>query len=183
MVLKELAKVAYGHYKQAMCPCVHSWKASIRVLRSIPASLPWNSQTLHYDSIRLSVSTVNRTYELSRVTHVTCFHRHGKHSTGTSTFGLWIHTYSKFNSSESLLTLHSYKAQSIVFRAWRKESHGLLTRIRRYGLLYFRACEYVQCGRIQVIGWHWSLSPCVMHMTTVPTRFSAKSCVESSWGN
>ena len=36
--------------------------------------------------IRLSVSTVNRTYELSGITHVTPFRKYGKHSTGTSTY-------------------------------------------------------------------------------------------------
>ena len=35
--------------------------------------------------IRLSVSTVNSTYELSEITHVTPFRKYGKHSTGPST--------------------------------------------------------------------------------------------------
>ena len=37
--------------------------------------------------IRLSVSTVNRTYELSGITHVTLSRKYGKHSTGPSTYG------------------------------------------------------------------------------------------------
>ena len=45
-----------------------------------------------------AVSTVNRTYELSGITHVTPFCKYGKHSTGTSTYGPWARTYSKLFS-------------------------------------------------------------------------------------
>ena len=49
--------------------------------------------------IRLSVSTVNRTYEPSGITHVIPFYKHRKHSTGPSTHGPWICTYNKFPDS------------------------------------------------------------------------------------
>ena len=48
--------------------------------------------------IRLSVSTVNRTYELSGIAHVTPFPEYVKHSTGSSTYGPWVRTYSKLFS-------------------------------------------------------------------------------------
>ena len=57
--------------------------------------------------IRLSISTVNRTYELSGITHVTPFRKYGKHSTGPSTYGTWVRTYSKFFSCNSVLTVCS----------------------------------------------------------------------------
>ena len=38
-----------------------------------------------YSTVR--VSTVNRTYELSGITHVTPFRKYGKHSTGPTTYG------------------------------------------------------------------------------------------------
>ena len=53
---------------------------------------------LHTGRIQLSVSTVNRTYELSGITDMTPFHKYGKHSTGPSTYGLWARTYSKLVS-------------------------------------------------------------------------------------
>ena len=62
--------------------------------------------------IRLSVSTVNRTYGLTGITHVTPFRKYGKHSTGPSTYGSWAHTYSKLFSCKSALTLCSYRAQT-----------------------------------------------------------------------
>ena len=48
--------------------------------------------------IQISVSTVNRSYELSGITHVTPFRKYRKHSTGPSTYGPWVHTYSKLFS-------------------------------------------------------------------------------------
>ena len=53
--------------------------------------------------IRLSVSTctVNHTYELSGITHVTLFRIYGKHSTGSSTYGPWARTNSKLFSCKS----------------------------------------------------------------------------------
>ena len=62
--------------------------------------------------IRLFVSTVNRTYELSGITHVTPFCKYGNHLTGPSTFGPWVRTYSKLFSCKSVLTVCSYRAQS-----------------------------------------------------------------------
>ena len=62
--------------------------------------------------IRLSVSTVNRTYDLLRITHVTPFPKYRKHSTGPSTYGPWARTYSKLFSCEPILTVCSYGAQS-----------------------------------------------------------------------
>ena len=52
--------------------------------------------------VRLSVSTVNRTHELSGVTHVTPFREYGKHSIGPSTYGPWVRTYSKPFSCKSV---------------------------------------------------------------------------------
>ena len=62
--------------------------------------------------IRLSVSTVNRTYELSGITHVTPSRKYGKHSTGPSTYGPWARTYSKLFSCKPVFTVCSYGAQS-----------------------------------------------------------------------
>ena len=62
--------------------------------------------------IHLFVIAVNRTYEFSGVTDITSFRRYRKHSTGHSTYGLWVRTYSKFVSSKFVLTVRGYKAQS-----------------------------------------------------------------------
>ena len=94
--------------------------------------------------IRLSVSTVNRTYELSGITHVTLFPKYGKHSTGPSTYGPWVRTYSKSFSCKPLLTVCSYRAQSNVIFTYGRVSRGSVPRVRRYGLLYLRAVEYDQ---------------------------------------
>ena len=95
--------------------------------------------------IRLSVSTVNRTYELSGITHVTSFRKYGKHSTGPSTYGPWVRTYSKLFSSKSVLTVCSYRAQSNEIHTYGRVSHGSIPRVPRYGLLYLRTVEYDQC--------------------------------------
>ena len=60
--------------------------------------------------IWLSGITVNRTNEFSGVTHVIPFHSYGKHSTGPSTYGPWVHTYKLF-SCKSILTVCSDTAQ------------------------------------------------------------------------
>ena len=97
--------------------------------------------------IRLSVSTVNRTYELSGITHVTLFPKYGKHSTGPSTYGPWVRTYSKSFSCKPVLTVCSYRAQSNEIFTYGEVSRGSVPRVRRYGLLYLRAVEYDQ--------WHF----------------------------
>ena len=85
---------------------------------------------------------VNRTYELSGITNVTPFRKYGKHSTGPSTYGLWVHTYSKLFSCKSVLTVCSYKAQSNEIYTYRRVSRGWLLRVRR--LLYLWIVEYNQ---------------------------------------
>ena len=95
--------------------------------------------------IRLSVSAVNHKYELSGITHVTPLRKYGKHSTGPSTYGPWVRTYSKLFSCKSVLVICSYRAQSNeIFMYWRVSS-GSLPRIRRCGLLYLRTVEYDHC--------------------------------------
>ena len=95
--------------------------------------------------IRLSVSTVNRTYELSGKTHVTPFRKYGKHSTGPSTYGPWARTYSKLFSCKPVLTVCSYGAQSNEICTYGRVSRGTIPRVRRYGLLYLRTVEYDHC--------------------------------------
>ena len=65
-----------------------------------------------YGCIRLSVSTVNSTYELSRITHVTRFCKYRKHSTGPSAYGPWVHTYSKLLTRKSMPTVWNSRVQS-----------------------------------------------------------------------
>ena len=91
--------------------------------------------------IRLTVSTLNRTYELSGITHLTSFRRYGKHSTETSTYGPWVRTYSKLFSCKSVLTVWRYRAQSNEIHTYWKVSRGSLPRVRMYGLPYLRAVE------------------------------------------
>ena len=102
-------------------------------------------QFLYNGRIRLSVSTVNRTYELSGITHVTSFRKYGKHLSGPSTYGSWLRTYSKLFSCKSVLTVCSYRAQSNEIHTYGRVSHGSIPRVRRYGLLYLRTVEYDQC--------------------------------------
>ena len=96
--------------------------------------------------IRLSVSTVNRTYELTGITHVTPFRKYGKHSTGPSTYGAWVRTYSKLFSCKSVLTVCSYRAQANEICTYGRLSRGSLARVRGYGLPYLRTVEYDHCG-------------------------------------
>ena len=95
--------------------------------------------------IRLSVSTVNHTNELSGITHVTPFCSYGKHSTGPSTYGLWVHTYSKLFSCKSVLMVCGYRSQSNEICTYRKASCGSLLRVRKCGLLYLQTVEYDHC--------------------------------------
>ena len=95
--------------------------------------------------IRLSVSTVNSTYELSGITHVTPFHKNRKHSTGLSTYGPWFRTYSNLFSYKSVLTVCSYSAQSNEICTYGRVSRRSLPRVLRYGLLYLRTVEYDHC--------------------------------------
>ena len=89
--------------------------------------------------------TVNRTYELSGTTHVTLFPKYGKHSTGPSTYGPWVRTYSKSLSCKPVLTVCNYRAQSNEIFTYGEVSRGSVPRVRRYGLLYLRAVEYDHC--------------------------------------
>ena len=103
--------------------------------------------------IRLSVSTVNRTYELSEITHVTPFRKYGKHSTGTSkvTYGPWARAYSKLFSCKPVLTVCSYGAQSNEICTYGRVSRGSIPRVRRYGLLFLQTVEYDQYYIIQPV--------------------------------
>ena len=103
--------------------------------------------TVNTGRIRLSVSTVNRTYELSGITHVTPFRKYGKHSTGPSTYGPWARTYSKLFSCKPVLTVCSYGAQSNEICTYGRVSGGTIPRVRRYGLLYLRTVEYDHCSK------------------------------------
>ena len=103
--------------------------------------------------IRLSVSTVNRTYELSGKTHVTPFRKYGKHSTGPSTYGPWARTYSKLFSCKPVLTVYSYGAQSNEICTYGRVSRGTIPIVRRYGLLYLRTVEYDQWRTIGCFRW------------------------------
>ena len=96
--------------------------------RSLPRGVTSNGR------IRLSISTVNCTYELSGITHVTPFRKYGKHSTGSSTYGPWVRTYSKLFSCKSVLTVCSYRAHSNKICMYGRVSRGSLPRVRRNGL-------------------------------------------------
>ena len=89
-------------------------------------------------------SSVNRTYELSGITHMTPFHKYGTHSTGPSTYRRWVRTYNKLSSCKSVLMVRSYRAQSNEICTHERVSRGSLPRVRRYGLLYLRTVEYDQ---------------------------------------
>ena len=120
--------------------------------------------------IRLSVSTVNRTYELSGITHVTSFRKYGKHSTGPSTYGPCVRTYSKLFSCKSVLTVCSYRAQSNEIHTYGRVSRGSIPRVRRYGLLYLRTVEYDQW-------WHleWASVPPMAKKLSQQFPFSVTS--------
>ena len=118
-------------------------------------ALPMKPQII--GRIRLSVSTTNRTYELSGMTHVTAFRKNGKHSTGPSTYGPWVRTYSEWISRMFVLTVCSYKAQSNEICTYGRVSRGSLPRVRRYDLLYLRTVEYDHSHV-------WRVSPIHTHM-------------------
>ena len=104
--------------------------------RAIYSLLEW-SLRLTIGRIGLSVSTVNRTYELSGITHVTPFRKYGIHSTGPSTTRtLSPCTYSKLFSCKSILTICSYRAQLNETFTYGKVPRGSLPRVRRYHWLY-----------------------------------------------
>ena len=104
--------------------------------------LPPEKNDCDIGRIRLSVSTVNRTDELSGITYVTSFRKYGKHSTGPSTYGPCVRTYSKLFSCMSVLTVCSYIAQSNEIHTYGRVSRGSIPRVRRHGLLYLRTVEY-----------------------------------------
>ena len=145
-----LVKIAFA----LICPCNNDrriWRHSASTLGSsdITDQLWWrhnteSEKTVLNDNgrIRLSVSTINRTYELSGITHVTPFRKYGKHSTGPSTYGPWARTYSKLFSCKPVLTVCSYGAQSNEICTYGRVSRGTIPRVRRYGLLYLRTVEY-----------------------------------------
>ena len=120
--------------------------AQLLLLKIISSARLLNKIVRRYTGrIRLSVSTVNRTYELSGITHVTPFRKYGKHSTGTSTYGPWVRTYSKLFSCKPVLTVCSCRAQSNEIWMYGRVSRGSIPRVRRYGLLYLRTVEYDNC--------------------------------------
>ena len=127
--------VSYNRNSRASYPGGHCWDYC-HVVKSL-LNLQINGR------IRLCVSSANRTYELSGITHVTPFRRYGKHSTGPSTYGPWVRTYKLF-SCKSVLTVCSYRAQSNEIYTYGRVSRGSLPRVRRYGLLYLRTVEYDQ---------------------------------------
>ena len=92
--------------------------------------------------IRLSVSTINCTYELLGTTHVTPFRSYRNHSTGPSTYGPRVHTYSKLISCNPTLRFVVIKAQSNKIYTYGMVSHGSFPRIRRYGSFNLRTVEY-----------------------------------------
>ena len=94
--------------------------------------------------IRLSESAENRTYQLSKITHVTPFRKYVIHSTGPRIYGRWDRTYSMLFSCKSILTVCSYRAQSNEICMYGIVSRGSLPRVRRYSLLYLRTVEYDQ---------------------------------------
>ena len=91
----------------------------------------WRNWCRHNGRFRLSVSTVNRSYELTGITHVTPFRKYGKHSTGPSTYGSWVRTYSKLFSCKFVLTVCSYRAQANEICTYGRVSRGSLPRVRR----------------------------------------------------
>ena len=101
-----------GIHQVISSPGYHAVTACHQVrCRAIYSLLEW-SLRLTIGRIGLSVSTVNRTYELSGITHVTPFRKYGIHSTGPSTTRtLSPCTYSKLFSCKSILTICSYRAQ------------------------------------------------------------------------
>ena len=95
--------------------------------------------------IRLSVRTVNRTYEISWITHVTPFRRYGKHSTGPSNQLLTDNESIPAASCSAvsyILTDCSYGAQSNEIYTHGRVSRGSHPRVRGYSLLYLRTVEY-----------------------------------------
>ena len=71
-----------------------------------PLSSKWGCSSDN-SRIRQPVNTVNRTYDLSGITHVTPFRKYGKRSTGPSTYGPWVCTHSKLFSCKSVLMVCS----------------------------------------------------------------------------
>ena len=131
------------------------------------------AHTKDYGRIRLSVSTLNRTYELSGITHVTLFPKYGKHSTGPSSYGPWVRTYSKSFSCKPVLTVCSYRAQSNEIFTYGEVSRGSVPRVRRYGLLYLRAVEYDL--------WLWPLSSLRAFSSGLQTQYPQR--LPASWWN
>ena len=105
---------------------------------------------------RLSVSTTNRTHQLSEGTRVTPFHTYRFNSTG-----LCVTTNRKNGltggqlavGTDSVSTGPSRIFSARVFRSYVRVSRGLLPRFSRYGLLYFRTVEYDNCCYVR----HWSV--------------------------
>ena len=103
--------------------------------------------------IRLSVSTVKCTYELSGVTHVISFRSYGKHSTGPCTYGPWARTYNKLFSLSALFRF-------AVTEPSTKECHVGHSRefAGRHSLLvYLWTVEYDHWFIFSVIYWKYSL--------------------------
>ena len=124
--------------------------------------------------IWLSVSTVNHTYKLSGMNHVTPFRKYRKHLTGLSTYGPRVRTNSKLFSCKSVLTVCGYRAQSNEICTYGGVSRKSLPRVHRYGLLYLRTVEHDHWQNIWVAlvaaTWERSLLWWQNISTVVPNR-------------
>ena len=127
--------------------------------------------------IHLSVSTVNRTYEFSGGTQMIHFCRYGKHSIGSSTYGLWVRTNSMLSSTEPILVVSSYKGPSNAMC-----TYGTLARIRKYRLQSnMTMYTYVLCDHVPLVSkWIHCWFVVVAHgrMTSKFLMLTASSCID-----
>ena len=124
------------------------------------------------------------------------FCNYGKYSTGSSTYGPWVRTYSKLFSCKSVLTVCTYRAQSNEICTYGRVSRGSLQRVLSYGLLYLWTVEYDQCLGCDLIRsyrerhmsrsyyncrlsfWLWSLRIVLTHRGLNVSSWKEKSCQE-----
>ena len=148
----------------------------------------WRNWCRHNGRFQLSVSRVNPSYELTGITHVTPFRKYGKHSTGPSTYGSWVRTYSKLFSCKFVLTVCSYRTQANEICTYGRKSRGSLPRVRRYGLPYLQTVEYGRWGRkkaavafgrrhIQISFLEWKI---ILFLITLHVCMYVCACVQYS---
>ena len=130
--------VIVGGWNSTQHHCLREWVCGFLVHQLLIACTIWKKyRSINpmncIGRIRLSVSTVNRTYELSGITHLTPFCNYGKHSSGPSTYGPWDRTFSKFFSWKSVLTDCSYRTPWNEICKYGRVSRGYLPRVCRYG--------------------------------------------------